>query len=104
MIVADYLTHVKSYALKCENKTRPQLKCNGRCQMINKINQEEKKDMENRDGKPESVNEGLLSSKSFFATVTLPVIQIITQVSIPFYITCNSIDQCIDIFHPPRYV
>jgi hypothetical protein len=101
-LIADYYTNIAKYAKKCENKTKPQLKCNGKCQMMKKLKQEEKKDEENPERKPENKNETLISSKSFFPSlpsVLLPenIIQKIRPVS-----SGKSIDRSCDVFHPPQ--
>ncbi len=69
MIVGGYYVNTESYARNCINKAKPQLHCNGKCQMLKKLKQEQKKDQQN----PERRNSGkeeVLSSRSFFATVT----------------------------------
>ena len=72
IIVFDYKTHTEFYAKKCENKAKPKLKCNGKCQMMKKLKQEDKKDRENPDRKAENKNEiSVLSSRSFIASIGL---------------------------------
>lgn len=39
-----YLLQKKAYLEKCENKSRPQLHCNGKCQLMKKIAEQEKKE------------------------------------------------------------
>jgi hypothetical protein len=68
-IVVDYYTNTAAFAKNCINKSRPMLHCNGKCQMMKKLRQEEKKDDANPDRKTDNKNE-VLSSKSFFATYT----------------------------------
>ena len=36
-IVIDYYTNRAVYAKNCENKAKPMLHCNGRCQMMKKL-------------------------------------------------------------------
>lgn len=43
----DYYTNQAAYLRKCENKNRPQLHCNGRCQLMKKMQQKEKQQQEN---------------------------------------------------------
>jgi len=69
IIMFDYATNTAAYAKNCENKAKPQMHCNGKCQMMKKLKQEEQKDQQNPDRKAEHKNEILLSSKSFFPTV-----------------------------------
>ncbi|MES1218257.1 MAG: hypothetical protein ABUT20_22315 [Bacteroidota bacterium] len=101
-VIADYYTNTAKYAKNCINKARPQMHCNGKCQMMKKLQEQEKKDQENQERKSENKNEILLSSKSFFATV--PVLHLIENNSIKtFSALCGkSIDRSLDIFHPPQ--
>lgn len=41
IIVADYYINTASFAVKCENKNKPQMHCNGQCQMIKQLEKEE---------------------------------------------------------------
>lgn len=65
-LVVDYFTNTKAFAKNCENKAIPQMHCNGKCQMMKKLKQEEKKDEQNPERKTENKNEIILSSKSFY--------------------------------------
>lgn len=65
-IVFDYFANTKAYAKNCENKAKPIMHCNGKCQMMKKLKQEEKKDEQNPERKSENKNEIVLSSKSFY--------------------------------------
>ncbi len=69
-IVLDYYTNTTAFAKNCKNKARPQMHCNGKCQMIKKFKQEEEKDENNPERKIENKNEPL-SSQSFFTTQLL---------------------------------
>jgi hypothetical protein len=64
-IVLDYYTNAAAFAKNCENKARPKMHCNGKCQMMKKLKQEDKKDQNNPERKAENKNE-LVSSTSFF--------------------------------------
>lgn len=69
-IVLNYYTNTTAFAKKCENKASPQMHCNGKCQMMKKLKQEEKKDGEDPERKIENKNE-VLSCRSFFTTQLL---------------------------------
>ncbi|MFY8004320.1 MAG: hypothetical protein ACOVNR_05730, partial [Chitinophagaceae bacterium] len=71
-VMADYFTNTAKYAKNCENKAKPKMHCNGKCQMMKKLQQEEKKDQENPERKSENKSEIALSIKSFFATTSRP--------------------------------
>ncbi|HTG55920.1 MAG TPA: hypothetical protein VL943_06625 [Niabella sp.] len=64
----DYKVNLEKYAKNCINKARPMLKCNGKCQLAKKIQEEEtKKQQEAEKGAPKI--DYSLSSKHFFLTV-----------------------------------
>ena len=42
LVVADYYANTETYAKDCVNKARPQLLCNGKCQMMKKLEEQEK--------------------------------------------------------------
>lgn len=102
VIVFDYYSNIKKYAANCENKTRPKMHCNGKCQMMKKLKQEEKKDQENPERKSENKNEVLLSSKSFFASLILPALQVKPIKKYHEIFNAISTDRSLDIFHPPQ--
>lgn len=41
IIVADYYINTTSFAVNCENKNKPQLHCNGQCQMVKQLEKED---------------------------------------------------------------
>lgn len=97
-IVAGYFANTAAYAKNCENKARPKLHCNGKCQMMKKLKQEENKDKQNPERKSENKNE-VLSFKSFFATIHISAIKIKTIY--PLSISSKAIDMPRSFFHPP---
>ena len=97
-IVGSYYVNTADYAKNCINKAKPKLHCNGKCQMMKKLKQEEKKDAQN----PERRNSGrdeVLSSKSHFASLYF----LYTSFSIDYshYLPFATVDIAKDIFHPP---
>lgn len=74
VIVTDYYVNTKVYAQNCENKDKPRLHCNGKCQMGKKLKEEQKKEDHSPERKAEGQN--VLSSQSFFPTV--PVTRVYT--------------------------
>jgi hypothetical protein len=101
-VMADYYTNTPKYAKNCENKAKPKINCNGKCQMLKKLQQEEKKDQENSERKGENKNEVILSSKSFFAIINKTYKIAIAkrqflQVTNGYTYNCTSL-----IFHPPK--
>jgi hypothetical protein len=98
-IVADYYFNTASFAKNCENKDKPKLHCNGKCQLMKKMKQEEKKDQQNPERKIEYKNI-TISSKSFFV-VALPV-HFSSVILFPALHVQVATDRSTDIFHPPK--
>lgn len=68
-IVFDYKANTNAYAKNCVNKARPKMHCKGQCQMMKKLQEEEKKDAQNAERKAQNQQENVLSSKSFFTSI-----------------------------------
>jgi len=66
----DYYLDTVAFAKNCVNKARPAMHCNGKCQMMKKIQQQEKKDEQVPVRRGENKNE-VLSSKSFFCVIEI---------------------------------
>jgi hypothetical protein len=64
VIYIDYYVNPGVYAKNCENKAHPVMHCNGKCQMMKKLHQEEKKDSE-IPAERKSYNDEIISSKTF---------------------------------------
>ncbi len=97
-IVGGYYADNQTYAQNCINKARPKLHCNGKCQLMKKLKQEEKKDQQNPERK-NNCRENVLSSKSFFAAVSNIGLSILKA-----YSHRNSgipVDRAEAFFHPP---
>jgi hypothetical protein len=97
---ADYLLRKADYLEKCENKARPQLQCNGQCQMMKKMLAQQDN---NQPAPPElkmlSAPE-LISSRSFFP-VSLPS-PALSEAECIFPIQIGQpTDRTIALFHPP---
>lgn len=69
LLMFDYFANTKAYEKNCVNKARPTLQCKGKCQMLKKLKQEEKKDQQNPERKAENKNE-VLSFNSFYPKLT----------------------------------
>jgi hypothetical protein len=98
-IKLGYYINPDAFAKYCVNKARPKLHCNGKCQLMKKMKEEEKKEQENQERKLD-YKITVLSSKSFFCNITLSKI-IIDKVN-PFTITRSTVDRSLSIFHPPQ--
>jgi hypothetical protein len=100
-IIADYYANTAAYAKNCINKSRPKMHCNGKCQMMKKILQEEKKDQENTERRENLKNE-VLSSKSFFGSLNHPLTIVINNRLLAIFIYSKPAEPLFDIFHPPQ--
>ena len=96
--MGGYYTDTGAYAQNCINKAKPQLHCNGKCQLMKKLKQEEKKDAQNPERRSNGKDE-VLSSKSFFASVN-NIIALKVNVH-PLYHSGIPVDRAETFFHPP---
>jgi len=97
LIVAGYYSNTASFAKNCENKARPMMHCNGKCQLMKKLQQEEKKDQQNQERRGE--NDEVLSSKSYFTSITFFSFQ---TKPVYYSISCSgTVTMPRFCFHPP---
>lgn len=68
VIVMDYYANSSVYARNCENKARPKMHCNGKCQMMKKLQQQEKQDQGNPERKTDTKYEVFFADR--FALLT----------------------------------
>ena len=101
-IVLDYYANTRAYEKDCINKDKPWMHCNGQCQMMKKMRQEENKDQQNPERKADNKNETVLSCQSYFLQFTSPSFILLSKTTpcakndnIPAGNVC-------DIFHPPQ--
>jgi hypothetical protein len=102
ILVLDYYSNRAAFARACENKARPGLHCNGKCQLMKKLKEEEKKDQQNPTRKSENKHEvvcsqPVIASTSFFDVL---VLSSFPSHAGPFIPAGSSAD----IFHPPALV
>jgi hypothetical protein len=102
VIVLDYYSNKAAFAKKCENKARPQLLCKGKCQMLKKLKQEEKKDEQNPERRLENKSE-VFSSKSYFATYNADISGAFASF-VPLFSIGHPKDCANTFFHPPASV
>jgi len=101
-IIADYYTHMADYAKNCENKAFPAMHCNGKCQLMKKLRQEQKDDQDNRERLINGKNEVVFFSRSALASLSIPVTDLHGVAAGAFRSCGPSLILCVDIFHPPR--
>src|SRR5450631_2887674 len=65
VIVLDYYANAAAYAKVCINKAKLAMHCNGKCQMMKKLEQQEKNDQDNLERKSENKNE-IQPANAFF--------------------------------------
>jgi len=102
LIIADYYLRTSTYALRCENTARPAMHCNGKCQMMKKLKQEENNQESNPEGKPENKNELPLFLKFFIINAPAPDIVVLRQTTMPLATVGKPAGRPGDIFHPPK--
>lgn len=97
-IVAGYYANTAAYAKNCENKAKPKMNCNGKCQVMKKLQQEEKQDKQNPDRKTDHKEE-VLFSRSFFTTLHCSIRPL--QTLYPLLDGKKLAEMPRSIFHPP---
>ena len=99
VIMVDYYVNTASFVDKCENKTAPELDCEGKCQVSKKMKDEDKKQQQNPERKANNHNEPI-SSKSFYCSLLCENLTIV-------HLYCSSYKFLLpkylqsEIFHPP---
>ena len=101
MIIADYNANNSQYAKNCINKSKPKLHCNGKCQMMKKIQAQEKKEKEDAEKKNENKKNAPIYFEHFIANVNNHLISIDKN---KFHsINCSKpIGRSFRIFNPPK--
>jgi hypothetical protein len=99
-IVASYYINTGEFAKNCENKDKPKLRCNGKCQLMKKINQQEKKEQQQYPLRKMSYKNIVISSRSFFATIL--VMGFDSKIAYTLLNITNTVDRSSGIFHPPQ--
>ena len=101
IVVADYLINMDRYKKDCVNKVRPQLHCNGKCQMKKKLEDQDRQEKPQSTSSKFIVADLVLSSKSFF-----PEVETLDEGDPKLFYSRNILlfsSYICDIFHPPAY-
>ncbi|HAK11025.1 MAG TPA: hypothetical protein DIW54_11550 [Chitinophagaceae bacterium] len=98
IVVRFYLNQEQIAKTLCENKNKPKLKCNGKCQLGKQLKKEEQKEQQQPELKLDNKLE-VISSKSFFATIVFNSTTI--QKRYLDFSDCRTIDRPTFVFHPP---
>ena len=100
LVMLNYYANTAAFAKNCENKAKPKMHCNGKCQMMKKLKQEEKQDQQNPERKTENKIQ-VLSSKSFyFSSVEAFAIAVFKATPIEKNYPVKDISY--SFFHPPQ--
>jgi hypothetical protein len=101
VLVAGYCVNTSAYAANCVNKDRPWMKCNGRCQLCKKLDQQDNnQDKQTPERKSEnSGNETLYSNHTFIGATTSHVVAIVRR--FPAMTALNPVRMPRKHFHPP---
>ena len=75
LVLADYMINLDAYKKACENKAKPMLHCNGKCQMFKKIKKQEGDNGANATAPKFNQPDIVLSSKSFFPTIERAILK-----------------------------
>ena len=99
MVMGDYLLRTESYAALCINKDKPEMHCNGHCQMTKKMQEENNSDKNN----PQTnLDISVVYFVSDFVTIELPEPAGVTLNKLfPFIQESATFQQPGDIFRPP---
>lgn len=100
VIVLDYYANTSSFAKSCVNKDKPKLHCNGKCQMMKKLQEEERKSQQVPERRVE--NEISICVKSFFIIETLQPLKLVPEQKTFYRSKGHSANYNVEIFHPPK--
>jgi hypothetical protein len=100
VLKADYFINISSYIEKCINRDKPQLKCNGQCQLAKKMQQADDKDEGSASINAEIFNL-VLSSRSYPPQLRFNIEPVEIQWIV---LNANNIQRghLRDIFQPPQ--
>ena len=96
LVVVDYYANTESFAKDCINKARPQLLCNGKCQMMKKMEEQEKQANEALQKKVTSFEFSVPSERSDLQNFSISLIRTFYSFKAAKPVSISS-----DFFHPP---
>lgn len=102
VIQLDYYARSDAYAKVCKNKARPQMHCNGKCQVMKKIKSEQEKDQENPGRKAENKAEALSLHHCNPLPGFSPSFDVFLEY--PFSAPPPTVDRSYAVFHPPAFL
>jgi len=99
VVMLDYYTNTTTFAKNCVNKARPALHCNGKCQMMKKLKQQENTNKQTPGRSNENRTEVLYFSANQFIVQFIPVS---IDVTYPSFKDRSTTKIAFDFFQPPR--
>lgn len=100
MMVVNYYTNKQEFLANCENKSRPELACEGKCILMKKIKAAEQKEEQEKKESKASGSADILSSRCFFTNELSLTMKISVQ-DYSLHMVSNTIDRSYPLFHPP---
>lgn len=101
IIVLSYFTNKQAYERYCINKSRPQLHCDGKCQMAKKIKAEEERDQKDP-LKSSSFHEVAMTDKHHFVSIPAEFRSIQNNIYLFPYSIGKARTMSRSCFHPPN--
>jgi hypothetical protein len=99
-IVMDYYANNAAYLKACVNKAKPKMNCKGKCQMMKKLQEEEKKEQQLPDRNPDTKTE-IFCKDNFSFHIETPSV-LISSIDFSFEKNAALSSMTYSIFHPPQ--
>ena len=102
LVVAEYKMNRDFIAKNlCENKTRPKLRCNGKCQMMKRLAEEEKQNSTNNTNNSSRVSTNEVLFCDEINKPTFPLLTYIVRSYNEDPFRCKPNSPVSSVFHPP---
>ena len=98
LIIIDYYANKAAFISKCENRAKPQMKCNGSCIMMKKLQADQSDHQKYPDLKLENKNDVLFSDESVFEEAVFPGYNVVHHIITTLG---KAIHQPRNLFRPP---
>lgn len=99
-IVMDYYANNAAYLQACINKAKPKMNCKGKCQMMKKLQEEEKKEQQLPDRNPDTRTEVFLNHHFAFHIESPSIL--ISSINFNSAAVPALPAMAYSIFHPPQ--
>jgi hypothetical protein len=96
----EYWANTEAFVKSCLNKNKPKLACHGKCQIMKKMAEQEKKESRYPGNKSTDKDE-VLSSRHFFCCLTH--LTVLSKQNWPPYSFSLPLAAAFDIFQPPGF-